>query len=259
MAIDVFSKFVETKAISSVKADECVEFLVEYCARFGVPNEILTDNAAQFENKFINEALKLFGIAHRLATPEHSQSNAPVERVIQTLQEKLAIATADSKTKDSWDIILPIITQSLNSSYHSATKYTPYELVFGRKIPIISNQVIEQSTPQDLHLQLIQSQLRELHDAAVSNQLDSQSQSRKYFNPREVSFEIDDLCMSNERSRRKSKLGSRYRGPFRVISKDKDIYTLENLENNRIIQRHVASLKKYYPRQNQRVEEEDSN
>lgn len=124
--MDVFSKFVETKSITGVKADECVEFLVEFCARFGVPNQILTDNAPQFENRFINEALKIFGIAHRLSTPEHSQSNAPVERVIQTLQEKMSIILADSKTKDNWDVILPIITQSLNSSYHSATKFTPY-------------------------------------------------------------------------------------------------------------------------------------
>lgn len=105
---------------------------------------------------------------------------------------------------------------------------------------------------------MIQSQLRELHDAAVSNQLDAQAQSRKYFNPRDLNFEVNELCMSNERSRRRSKLGPRNKGPFKVISKNNDIYTLENLSNNRIIQRHVASLKKYHTRNDQVAEESGS-
>lgn len=235
VAIDVFTKFMETKALVSVKADECAEFLIDYCARFGPPEHILTDNATQFDNKIVKDVLKLFGIKHRTATPEHSQSNAPVERAISTLQEKIAIALANEQTKDNWDVVLPVITQAINSTYHTSTKHTPYELVFGRKLPLISNLAIEQTTVRDLHLQLIQSQLKQFHEEALSNQLDANVNSRKYFNSKEVEFNIGDLCMSKEVSRRNSKFGSRYKGPYKIIARNNDVYKIESLANNKIV------------------------
>lgn len=194
VAIDVFSRFLETKAITNVKADECVDFLIEYCARYGTPSEILTDNSTQFENKFVKEALGMFGIDRRTATPDHSQSNAPVDRVIQTLQEKIAIALADEHSKDSWDLILPIITQAINSSVHSTTRYSPYEIVFGRRLPFISSNIIQEVSPQDQYLELIKLQLKEIYENAGIYQFDSQ-QSRKYYRTKPFELQIGDKCM----------------------------------------------------------------
>lgn len=169
------------------------------------------------------------------------------------------MAVSQDNSQENWDVVIPLIAQAINSSVHSTTKYTPYELVFGRKPNIISNLVVEEFSPQDHHLKLIRLELEKIRDDALSNQFDGQTLSKHYYNlkHREVTLEPEDLVLVKEQGRKLTKFGLRYTGPYNVILRKKDIYRLKHLENNKVIERHVSLLKPYKSRTEVPREETD--
>jgi transposase InsO family protein len=46
--VDKFTKWIEVKHVASITATKAVEFIKEIMYRFGVPNNIITDNGTQF-------------------------------------------------------------------------------------------------------------------------------------------------------------------------------------------------------------------
>lgn len=73
----------------------CVAF-AEALQRFGVPEEVLTDNGKQFTDRFGKGGEVLFdricrtnGIIHRLTQPASPTTTGKVERFHQTLQREL--------------------------------------------------------------------------------------------------------------------------------------------------------------------------
>jgi transposase InsO family protein len=54
VAIDKFSKCVEVRPITNLKAEQAVSFFTDIIHWFGVPNSIITDNGSQFTgSKFL--------------------------------------------------------------------------------------------------------------------------------------------------------------------------------------------------------------
>jgi hypothetical protein len=46
VAIDKFSKWIEVRPLTSIRAEQAVAFFTNIIHRFGVPNSIITDNGA---------------------------------------------------------------------------------------------------------------------------------------------------------------------------------------------------------------------
>jgi transposase InsO family protein len=51
VAIEKFSKWVEVRPITNLRAEQAVIFFTDIIYRFGVPNSIITDNGSQFNSK----------------------------------------------------------------------------------------------------------------------------------------------------------------------------------------------------------------
>jgi hypothetical protein len=51
VAIDKFSKWVEVRPITNLRAEQAVSFFIEIIYRFGVPKSIITDNGSQFTGR----------------------------------------------------------------------------------------------------------------------------------------------------------------------------------------------------------------
>lgn len=76
VAIDCFTRFVVARAVQEITAAEFVDFLLDYCVIFGVPQRLITDNASTFCNSLVKEINTVFGIKHLTATPYHSRGNS---------------------------------------------------------------------------------------------------------------------------------------------------------------------------------------
>lgn len=251
VAVDVFSRFIYAQAVENETADKFARFLCDYMGRFGVPKAIRTDNARAFNNATVKEILGIFGVKHINSPPDHSRGNAVVERAIQTLQMKLTTIMADQNAALDWESSVPMAVLSMNTAVHKSTGYSPYELMFGREYGCIQPSVRSpQKTPQDLHAQIIRRQAEEVRAEVLENTLEAHERSKAYFDARhkERSYQIGDLVLAAAGRKRRAKLAPRFEGPFKVIAKDNDIYTIESLATRESRRRHTSSLKPYLER-----------
>jgi transposase InsO family protein len=79
VAIDKFSKWVEVRPITNLRAEQAVMFFTDIIYRFGVPNSIITDNRSQFTGRKLLEFCDKFHIRVGWAAVEHPQTNDQVE------------------------------------------------------------------------------------------------------------------------------------------------------------------------------------
>jgi len=126
----------------------------------GFPRIIISDRDPKFTSDLWISLHKLYGTTLAFSTAYHPQTDGLAERMIQTLEDMIrrycsfGIEYKDDRgfTYD-WVMLLPALEMAYNSSVHSTTGRTPYELERGW-IP---------STPKDL----IPSNKLELHPKAV--------------------------------------------------------------------------------------------
>jgi hypothetical protein len=77
--IDKFSKWVEVRPITNLKAEQAVTFFTDIVYRFGVPNSIITDNGSQFTFRKFLEFYDKFHIRVDWVAVAHPHTNSQVE------------------------------------------------------------------------------------------------------------------------------------------------------------------------------------
>ena len=107
--------------------------------RMGIPRVLTSDQGKEFNNEVNLELTGLMEIDHRLTTAYHPQANGLDERFNQTIQSMLVKFCQERK--DMWDEHLDTCTFGYNTSRHDSTKFTPFELMFGRKERITKEQI----------------------------------------------------------------------------------------------------------------------
>ncbi|CAF1440539.1 unnamed protein product [Rotaria sordida] len=128
---DILSKFVLAKAVRDNTVQTVVRFLKEdIISKFGTSRCILTDNSTHFTHTLTNELIKQIGSTHLYTTLYHPQWNGQVEIYNSMMDAKIAALSNIQKT--DWDDQLPFVTLKYNTSTHSSTKQTPFEIMYGR-------------------------------------------------------------------------------------------------------------------------------
>nr|GEZ94178.1 hypothetical protein [Tanacetum cinerariifolium] len=79
VAVDYLSKWVDAKALPKNDARVVCKFLKNIFARFGTPQDIISDRGTHFFNDQFAKVMMKFDVTHRLATPYHPQTNGQVE------------------------------------------------------------------------------------------------------------------------------------------------------------------------------------
>jgi hypothetical protein len=87
---------------------------------------------------------KLFKIDKICTTAYHPESNGALERTYKTLTNYLRCFC--DKKLNNWDEWLPFACFTYNTTPHSVTRFTPYEVLFGR-IANIPGNLQRQPTP----------------------------------------------------------------------------------------------------------------
>lgn len=250
VAIDCFTRYVDAEASDDILATTCSKFIKRFIGKFGVPKTILSDNAPTFVNNEIRFLAEHYKFNHRFATARHHEGNGMVERVIQTIQHKMMAICHDPAHSVDWESELPDTILSINTSYHNAIGYTPYEMLFGLKHNQNSD-IIQQPTEHDKFIEIRNQAVEKIRADAISNQSMSQLQSKTYFDikHRKKDYEIGDLVLIEVGEGRRSKLQCLHFGPFQIIKRERDIYTLKNLSGKQeSITRHVNNLIPYFVR-----------
>jgi transposase InsO family protein len=138
VAIDKFSKWVEVRPITNLRAEQDVTFFTDIVYHFGVPNSIITDNGSQFTGRKFLEFCDKFHIRVDWAAVAHPQTNGQVERANGMILQGLKPRIFDrlNKSGRKWLQELPAVVWSLRTTPSRATGFTPFFLVYGAEGPI---------------------------------------------------------------------------------------------------------------------------
>ena len=247
IAVDHFTRFVDAKAVKDQVAERFIRYFAEFSGRFGIPTKMVTDNAKQFDNHCLNAIREQFGTAHQVTPAGHSQGNAICERAIQSLCDKLAVIINNSNSRLDWELALPMVLLSMNGKVHSSTGYAPFELLYGRSMPLIQPNMRNKITTYDLHAEVIRDALEKMRANAISHSYDEHNQSKEYYDRkhREYHYNLNDQVLIKVKSR-SAKLGPKFEGPYRVIGINDDIYTLVRMNDDKDKRRrHVSQMKPF--------------
>lgn len=88
--VDTYSKWIEVGVTSHANAEETVQFMRAFSARWGLPETVVSDNGTPFVSQTFQRFCQENGITHLRAPPYHPQSNGSAERAVREVKKALA-------------------------------------------------------------------------------------------------------------------------------------------------------------------------
>ena len=242
---DCLTKYSEAIPIPDQEAITVAMALAEnFITRFGCPRSIQTDQGSNFMSQLFSSFCKIFKIRQFKSTAYHPQSLGALERSHSVLVEYLRHF---ANTKD-WDKWLRFAMFSYNSSVHEATRFTPHELIFGKKARIPS-EFEEDCVPRTFieHMDDLLHKLSETQAKAITNiNKAKQKYKRNYdkkLNPR--TFRVGEYVRL-QKGVRANKLSDYYEGPYQItqVFDDRNVELQVKPNERRIV--HSNRLEKAY-------------
>ena len=99
----------------------------------GMPASIMSDRDPMFTSHFWQELMRLQGVQLAMSSAYHSQSDGQTEVVNKSLEHHLRAFAVDRP--HSWVDWLPLVEYWFNTNFHTSTKLTPFEALFGYPPP----------------------------------------------------------------------------------------------------------------------------
>lgn len=99
----------------------------------GLPLNIVSDRDPIFTSRFWQELMTKLEVKLNMGTAYHPQSDGQTEKVNQCLEQYLRSMVYDKQNR--WAQYLPLAEWWYNTNWHSATKVTPFEALYGYSPP----------------------------------------------------------------------------------------------------------------------------
>lgn len=139
MIIDYYSKYIEIQHLHQTTAPSVINALKASFARFGIPEEIVSDNGPPFDSTTFTQFCKEWDIFFNPSSPGFPRSNGQVERCIQTVKSSLTKAVQDQN-----DVHL-VLMEYRNAPMDGMP--SPAEILMGRRIRTIVPTLPSQLNP----------------------------------------------------------------------------------------------------------------
>lgn len=212
------TKFVEAYPLPSKDTVTVAKAFVEnFILRYGIPREVATDKGTEFISYTMREICKLLHVNQVQSTAYHHQSIGSLENSHKVLGAYLRTLT---KTQNSsWSTWIPYWCFCYNTTVHCETKYTPYELVFGKPCILPNNLTTNidpvyniYDYPVELRFRLQRAQ-QDARNNLVQRKVHRKQIYDKYVNP--VKYKKNDLVLI--KSETGDKLSAVFQGPYKVL------------------------------------------
>ncbi|KAL0130248.1 hypothetical protein PUN28_002086 [Cardiocondyla obscurior] len=222
---DALTKFSKAIPVANQEAATVAKaFATKIIFEHGIPEKILTDQGTNFVSKMFKNVCKLLKIEKIQTTAYHPESNGALERSHRTLAEYLRHYINGDQT--DWDEWVPYAMFAYNTTPHTATGYTPFELVYGHQatLPTALATAPRNTYTYDDYAQELRERLRASNTIAKEHLKKEKEKSKTNFDKkiRERKFRIGDQVLLHDetvRRGRSKKLEAQWIGPYTVIEK----------------------------------------
>ena len=131
IVVDAHSKWPEVIEMSTTSSGRTIEVLRRLFARFGLPEQLVSDNGTQFTSEEFATFTKANGIKHIRTTPYHPSSNGLAERFVQTFKKAMKAGERDGVTLQHQ---LSNFLLTYRSTPHATTNQSPCSLFLKREV-----------------------------------------------------------------------------------------------------------------------------
>ena len=250
---DAFTKYVELVALPDKEALTVTSAIFsKWICRYGLPLELITDQGKEFANKLSDELYTLLKMKHQTTSARHPQCNASAEVCNKTIAKYLN-SFVDATTLD-WELYLPPLMFSYNTSFHRSIKNSPYFLTFGIEprlpsfpAPDLQRVFYGESSAAEMHQRLLFAR-----NLAIQNNLqatekykdahDNKNKAQKH------SYQLKQLVLLENYNflGKNTKLSPKWSGPHTIIAlKGDHNVELLTITNKKLIV-NVSRIKPYF-------------
>jgi hypothetical protein len=190
-----------------------------------MPKSIVCDRDVTFTSSFWKELFRLNGTSFNFSSSYHPQTDGQSEVVNKTLE--MYLRCFSSSNPKQWVKWLPWAEFCYNTSWHSAIKRTPFEVVYGRDPPSLLTYVTGTAKVAAVEEELVRRDqvLTELKEHIKAAQV----RMKKYYDlgHRDKEYKVGEWVyvrlfpyrQTSVTLRRDSKLAPRYYGPFQILQR----------------------------------------
>jgi hypothetical protein len=243
---DYFTRHVTAIALPNNTAETTAEALFnQYFCIYAIPAVILSDQGSHFRNQLMQNITHLIGFNMIHSTPYHPQTNGVVERFNATFIPQ--ISKLQDSQHNNWDEYLQAVVFAYNTGIHKSTRYSPYELLFGRvpRLPISKPPAYFSFTRPNDYFDQLRKTLRIYHQAARQHIIVQQQHSKTKYdsNRHDPQYCIGDKVLTRIHGNR-GKLDPKYSStPKVIIRTNHPTYEVLDEETHVSSQVHVADLR----------------
>ena len=211
------TKFITATPIKDKFTDTVAKAFVDtVILNYGIPTQILTDRGTEFMSELFTKLCKLLQIEKLNSTAFHHQTIGSLENSHKSLGNYLRIQT--NNQYGNWSAWVPYYKFAYNTTVHSATGKTPFELIFG-KICTLPSNIRGEDKPEPMYniedyskilkfkLQVSQKQAKEKLIKLKEARIEKSNYVKEYKPGNSVLLKMENT----------SKLSLKYEGPYTVI------------------------------------------
>ena len=253
--VDYATRYPEAIALPSTEASRIAKELVTYFSRVGIPEEILSDQGANFMSGLLQEVYQLLHIRRIRTSPYHPQTDGLVERFNGTLKGMLRKFVG--RGRSDWDDYLPYLLFAYREVPQETTGFSPFELLYGRRVRGPLDVLKESWTGEAEGREVVASQVLEMRErlqemmGLVQINVEKAQQRQKHLYDRKASPRSltagEQVLVLLPNPHHSLKL--EWVGPYNVLQQVSPVDYVIEMPGRRKKRRvyHINLLKKYHP------------
>ncbi len=252
--VDSATRWPEAFPLRSTTTSAVAEKLLEAFSRWGIPNEILSDNGSNFTSEEMKQIYRELKIQPITTSPYSPQSNGKCERFNGTLKSMLKKVSREHPR--DWDRYIPSVLFAYREVRNESTGFSPFEMVYGfcprGPTDVLRDMVAGDSGESDIpvfeYVMNLRERLSESQEMAQEASKSAAIKAKSYrdkgakmrkFEPGE---KILLLLPTDNR-----KLLMQWKGPYLVLYATSEVdYAIDVKGSTKVF--HVNMLQKYYER-----------
>lgn len=186
----------------------------------GIPRDIVSDRGATFNSKFWRAFTAGLGTQSNFSTAFHPQTDGQTERVNQIIEQYLRIACNEAQS--DWADLLDAAEFQYNNQEHAATKYTPFQLVYGTHP---NHPAVALPSPNPAAEDRLE-HISRIRNTATENLLLAQETAKRFYDRGTMDppdFRVGDQVWVNMKNwlpkRPSKKLDHKFAGPYKILER----------------------------------------